>query len=396
MKSLIISIVLLFVLGVTPKHAFAETVPGFPHLELADVFYAPLWNDTGLFGAFGGYLGGDSNNQIIDWSIGNTIPHSGSMTDDIVFSTSVGNYGEAANWFERMRITKDGNVGIGTDIPGAKLHVGGTAGVDGIMFPDGTLQTTATFVGSVPQGPQGATGPQGSQGPQGPAGPGDGHSLDAEDGSPVDALFVDNDGNVGIGTTNPEYKLDVAGTIRAQKIIGSTPDEPIRFTDGIKVGTGTIEIDGVQPNNDNNRITFTDAPGRIETDADNLTLNAGTTGEVILNPDSTGNVGIGTDTPNARLHVQGEVLSVVNGVDFFMVPRGGIIMWSGPISDIPTPEWQLCDGTNGTPNLTDRFIVGAGNSYNVNDIGGSDSHGHSGATGSHILTVQEIPSHKHA
>ena len=37
----------------------------------------------------------------------------------------------------------EGNVGIGTAEPGAKLHVGGTPGTDGIMFPDGTLQTTA-------------------------------------------------------------------------------------------------------------------------------------------------------------------------------------------------------------------------------------------------------------
>jgi len=36
-----------------------------------------------------------------------------------------------------------GNVGIGTTSPGAKLHIGGTPGVDGIMFPDGTLQKTA-------------------------------------------------------------------------------------------------------------------------------------------------------------------------------------------------------------------------------------------------------------
>jgi len=36
-----------------------------------------------------------------------------------------------------------GNVGIGTTSPGAKLHVGGTPGTDGIMFPDGTVQTTA-------------------------------------------------------------------------------------------------------------------------------------------------------------------------------------------------------------------------------------------------------------
>lgn len=36
-----------------------------------------------------------------------------------------------------------GNVGIGVTNPQAKLHIGGTVGVDGIMFPDGTIQTTA-------------------------------------------------------------------------------------------------------------------------------------------------------------------------------------------------------------------------------------------------------------
>ena len=40
-------------------------------------------------------------------------------------------------------ITSGGNVGIGTTNPTAKLHIGGTPGVDGIKFPDGTTQTTA-------------------------------------------------------------------------------------------------------------------------------------------------------------------------------------------------------------------------------------------------------------
>ena len=41
-----------------------------------------------------------------------------------------------------------------------------------------------------------------------------------------------------------------------------------------------------------------------------------------------------------------------------VVPIGGIIMWSGTIATIPN-NWLLCDGNGGTPNLTNRFIVGA-------------------------------------
>lgn len=53
-----------------------------------------------------------------------------------------------------------------------------------------------------------------------------------------------------------------------------------------------------------------------------------------------------------------------------IVPSGGIIMWSGSIASIPS-GWLLCDGTNGTPDLRNRFIVGAGSTYAVNATGGS-------------------------
>ena len=52
------------------------------------------------------------------------------------------------------------------------------------------------------------------------------------------------------------------------------------------------------------------------------------------------------------------------------VPRGIITMWSGATNAVPS-GWALCDGNNGTPNLKDRFIVGAGQSYGVGNVGGS-------------------------
>lgn len=68
------------------------------------------------------------------------------------------------------------------------------------------------------------------------------------------------------------------------------------------------------------------------------------------------------------------------------IPVGGIIMWSGTIANIPI-GWAICDGSSGTPDLTDRFVIAAGNSYAVYATGGSAdatlvSHSHTGTTAS--------------
>lgn len=58
---------------------------------------------------------------------------------------------------------------------------------------------------------------------------------------------------------------------------------------------------------------------------------------------------------------------------------GLIVLWSGAIVDIPN-GWALCDGNNGTPDLRNRFIVGAGDIYNPGAAGGSNTHNHTGTT----------------
>jgi microcystin-dependent protein len=72
------------------------------------------------------------------------------------------------------------------------------------------------------------------------------------------------------------------------------------------------------------------------------------------------------------------------------VPTGVITMWSGSVGNIPS-GWTLCDGTNvngeSVPDLTDRFVVGAGGSYTEGQTGGEDSVS---------LTDSEMPSHRHA
>lgn len=52
------------------------------------------------------------------------------------------------------------------------------------------------------------------------------------------------------------------------------------------------------------------------------------------------------------------------------ISTGMILIWSGSLGAIPS-GWALCDGTNGTPDLRDRFVVGAGNLYARNAVGGS-------------------------
>lgn len=85
---------------------------------------------------------------------------------------------------------------------------------------------------------------------------------------------------------------------------------------------------------------------------------------------------------NSGIHTSEEEKAAWNNA----IPSGVILLWSGAADAIPS-GWHLCNGTNGTPDLRGRFIVGAGDTYAVGNTGGAESV---------TLSVSQIPAHTHS
>ena len=119
------------------------------------------------------------------------------------------------------------------------------------------------------------------------------------------------------------------------------------------------------------------------------------TGDVLVNRGSVavsndltvaGNAAVGGGLEvGGGLKVDGTITDAV--AEVVPVPVGGIIMWTKKELPAPTDHWAICDGRNGTPDLLDRFIVGAGKTYKVRDTGG---------TNEVALTKAQMPNHTHA
>ena len=180
------------------------------------------------------------------------------------------------------------------------------------------------------------------------------------------------------------------------------------------IGNTTAAGTGVTVTNGSKIMVWSDATNFYELQAANLTgvlavVNGGTgvttstgTGSTVLSasPTFTGaplapTAAVGTDT------TQIATTAFVRDI----VPRGVITMWYGSIASIPS-GWYLCDGQNSTPDLRDKFVMGAGPTYPVNATGGSAdaivvSHTHSATTsfvgspmGTHTHTITD-PGHAH-
>lgn len=85
----------------------------------------------------------------------------------------------------------------------------------------------------------------------------------------------------------------------------------------------------------------------------------------------------------ANNHVKFDKINISNNFNY--LPIGCIIPFYGLSKDIPK-GWLICNGKNGTPDLINRFILGKGNNYNINDTGGEKKV---------KLEIENLPEHAH-
>ncbi len=251
------------------------------------------------------------------------------------------------------------------------------------------------------------------------------------------ALLVDATGNVGIGTATPRVKLDVQGALHCDSISGLanrihkahfalkgggqvtwSKDNRLTWTQRfIATGVGGTEVpndgffniygpgaesfEGLDCWDGSNRIQnrsvelreweslYAIWQGKGPNDVRLKIVNHGAKEEINSNwlliasrnaDDSTLKLGIGATVSPGQ--------SISRGSP---VPCGTIVMWSGRADAIPD-GWFVCDGTNGTPDLRGRFILGSGQGAGLTNRNPQQP---TGGRESVSLGMNELPRHHH-
>ena len=219
--------------------------------------------------------------------------------------------------------------------------------------------------------------------------------ISVTNSSTVDKLFSYNNPGDHWSTNNTDLELGTGGmgagfmNIDNINIDGNTIS---RIGTGDLVlttaGTGQIQLSSSANVNitSSNQTTITAGTGKVK--IEDITIKQGTIS-------TSSGVGLNLTSGSGNIYTQNSNLDLgsgtltVDSVDNAHVPTGVIMLWYGDSTDVPN-GWVICDGNNGTPNLSGRFVVGSGNNtettYTENQLGGQDSY---------TLAVSHLPSHNH-
>lgn len=259
------------------------------------------------------------------------------------------------NGTEAARIDTDGNTGIGTDDPQAPLHVieqspGNTLILDAVSEanPNISFRTDGQFQANI-------------------------RVADSLDGqlqfhvgeSFIEALSIDQSGNVGIGRTDPTRKLDVNGFFRQT-------NGHMLFRDGLENAVFVVQ-DGTHPDDKRpNRFVFRSVPDLDAYDASQSTID-------MMVIENTGHVGIGTSEPESTLDVAGRITADEGFFGGYRAGEYAALFQDGARNTIVWNQrdgggaiWLIPESQNGLIIAQDLATLNAGTGAHWIGVDGSD------------------------
>jgi len=222
----------------------------------------------------------------------------------------------------------------------------------------------------------------------------DNTTLDSNTLTTIGDLTLDVAGDIILDADGAQVRLKDGGTERFTFNLDSTPE--------LDVAGGNFTIHQTTSDAD---IIFTGNDGGSAITA--LTLDMSAAGEAQFNA---GITSPGTVTSSGTLAVTGNLTvdgasgsagQVLTSAGSGATPTWGtafvsgmIVLWSGATNNIPT-GFVICNGSNSTPDLRNRFVVGAGDTYAVDATGGSAAVTPAGTNAGTAISVAQLPSHTH-